>query len=225
MTAGPAGVGMMGRVATRDRRAKDRSGGSPRLELLGEMLLVGAVVALLSLPVVTAVPALAAGTRHVRRSVDGYADPIRTVVTDTGRALRHWWPLGLGVPALALLIAYDIWLARTGALPGGTAVLVVTAAVAVVTVAVVLRACGLWEPGVRPRAALREAARLSAADLGGSALLVSAVAACGVLVWMLMPLVIVVGGLLSLAVVAVDRRWAVRTAGRAGEVDGAGEDR
>lgn len=200
---------MVGVAATRRGTAGGRAVGNPRLDLLGQMLLVGAVVLALSLPVVTAVPALAAGTRHLRRWVDGYADPLRTVALDTVRALRGWWPVALAVPALALLIAYDVWLARTGALPGGTAVLVVTALVAAVVVAVLLRACGLWEPGTTPRATLREAARLSADDLGGSVLLVAAAGLCAVMVWMLLPLLVVIGGLLALAVVAVERRRAL----------------
>lgn len=187
--------------------------GSSRLELLSEVLVVGALVAVLSLPVVTAVPALAAGARRVRRGADGFAEPpVRTVVRDTGRALRDWWALALGVPLLLLLVAFDVVLARSGALPGATAVLVVVAAVAAAVVVVVLRACGTWEPGTRPGPALRAAARVSTADLAGSALLLSAVVASVVLVWMLAPLVIVVGGLLALATVSVERRWAVRLA-------------
>ncbi|WP_182112236.1 hypothetical protein [Actinotalea sp. JY-7876] len=188
--------------------------GSSRLELISEVLVVGAVVAVLSLPVVTAVPALAAGARRVRRGADGFAEPpVRTVVRDTGRALRDWWALALGVPLLVLLVAIDVVLARSGALPGGTAVLVVVAAVAAVGAVVVLRACGTWEPGTRPGPALREAARVSGADLVGSALLLSAAIASGVLVWMLLPLAIVAGGLLALATVSVERRWALRLAG------------
>jgi hypothetical protein len=43
-------------------------------------------------------------------------------------------------------------------------------------------------------------------DLSGSALVLAALVMCVVLVWMLTPLVLVTGGLLSLAAVAVEAR-------------------
>ncbi|MFI2361954.1 hypothetical protein [Promicromonospora sp. NPDC019610] len=61
---------------------------------------------------------------------------------------------------------------------------------------------GVW------RLLARGAAR-SRDDLVGSALLLAALVMCAVLVWMLTPLVVVTGGLLSLAAVAVEARRAL----------------
>ncbi|GAB3172876.1 hypothetical protein GCM10027059_42960 [Myceligenerans halotolerans] len=58
----------------------------------------------------------------------------------------------------------------------------------------------------RARALVLLAARSTGADPAGSLLLVVAIGLCGVLVWMLTPLVAVVGGLLCLAVIAVESR-------------------
>jgi hypothetical protein len=62
-------------------------------------------------------------------------------------------------------------------------------------------------PGMgRVRLLLARGAARTRDDLPGSALLVGALAMCVVLVWMLTPLVLVTGGLLSLAAVAVETR-------------------
>jgi hypothetical protein len=53
---------------------------------------------------------------------------------------------------------------------------------------------------------VRGAAEHGWRDPVGSALLAFACAMCGVFVWMLLPLLLVTGGLLSLAAVAVDLR-------------------
>ena len=59
---------------------KLRPYGSPKFALFGETMLAGLVVALCSLPVVTAVPAIAAGARHLRRHNEGYSDRDRKSV-------------------------------------------------------------------------------------------------------------------------------------------------
>ncbi|MFD2026813.1 Poxvirus protein I5 [Promicromonospora aerolata] len=56
------------------------------------------------------------------------------------------------------------------------------------------------------RQVLSRGAARSRDDLTGSALLLAALVMCAVLVWMLVPLVLVTGGLLSLAAVAVETR-------------------
>jgi hypothetical protein len=58
------------------------------------------------------------------------------------------------------------------------------------------------------RQVLSRGAARSRDDLTGSALLLAALVMCAVLVWMLTPLVLVTGGLLSLAAVAVETRRA-----------------
>jgi hypothetical protein len=181
--------------------------GTTRFALFGEVLLVGAVVLVLSLPIVTAVPALAVGVRHLRRFLAGEADSAGRLLRDVLPALRDLWPLGLLAPAALLLLGYNLWFAGTGLSSGGQVVGVVSAAVGAALVVVVLRAAGTWVPGQqqwwRP---LRAAARRARLDLGGSILLLAAVVMCGVLVWMLTPLLLIVGGLLVLAMLAVENR-------------------
>ena len=63
-----------------------------------------------------------------------------------------------------------------------------------------------------PRQVLSRGAARSRDDLTGSALLLAALVMCVVLVWMLTPLVVVTGGLLSLAAVAVETRRLERSA-------------
>jgi len=160
----------------------------------------------LSLPVVTVVPVLAVAVRHLRRHLVGEPDSVGRMLRDLPVAMRDLWPLGLLTPAALLLLAYNVWFAGAGVGPGGPGIAVVSAVVAAGVVVVSLRVAGAWVPGQQPGRSARAAARCARLDLGGSALLVAAVVMCGVLVWMLTPLLVVVGGLLALAVLAVEHR-------------------
>lgn len=180
--------------------------GTTRFALFGEVLLVGAVVLVLSVPVVTTVPALAVGVRHLRRFVAGEADSAGRLLSDVVPALRDLWPLGLLAPAALMLLGYNLWFAGTGLSSGGQVVGVVSAGVGAAVVVVVLRVPGTWVPGQHWWHPLRAAARRARHDLSGSVLLLAAVGMCGVLVWMLTPLVLIVGGLLALAMLAVENR-------------------
>jgi hypothetical protein len=180
--------------------------GTTSFALFGEVLLVGAVVLVLSTPVVTTVPALAVGVRHLRRFLTGESDSASRLLRDIPLALRDLWPLGLFVPAALALLAYNVWFAGTGLSSGGQLVGVVSAAVAAALVVVALRTAGTWVPGQHPWQPISVAARRARLDLGGSVLLVAAVVMCGVLVWMLTPLLLIVGGLLALAMLAVENR-------------------
>lgn len=180
--------------------------GTSRFALFGEVLLVGAVVLVLSVPVVTFVPALAVGVRHLRRHLVGEADSARRLLGDLAPAVRDLWPLGLVLPVALVLLSFNVWLAGTGAAPGGPIVGAVSAAVGVGAVVVALRTAGIWEPGRGGWPCVRSAVRRARRDLAGSALLLSAAVMCGVLVWMLIPLLLIVGGLLAFAVLAVEHR-------------------
>jgi|BarGraNGADG00312_2_1021985.scaffolds.fasta_scaffold22740_2 hypothetical protein len=180
--------------------------GTTRFALFGEVLLVGVIVGVLSLPVVTMVPALTVGVRHLRRHLTGEVDSTRRLLRDLSPAVRDLWPLGLLTPVALALFGFNVWLARTGLAPGGRVVGAVSAVVGVVMVVVVLRVAGTWEPGQRWWPAVRTAGSRARRDLVGSCLLVAAVVMCVVLVWMLTPLVIVVGGLLAFAMLAVEYR-------------------
>lgn len=188
--------------------------GSPsKFALFGEVVLVGAVLAPLLTLVVPAVPALAVGVRHLRRQLEGRPDRLRDMLRELVPATRDLWPVAVALPALLLLLTFNVWLATTGALAGAGVVAAVSAAVGSAALVVGLRTAGGWVPGRRAGSAVRAAARRASADLGGSVLLVAALMMSAAIVWMLVALLLVVGGLLALAVVAVEHR---HEAGRRG---------
>ncbi|MFV2143578.1 MULTISPECIES: hypothetical protein [Isoptericola] len=183
------------------------------LHLFAEVAITGVLVAVGSIALVTLVPSLAAGVAHLRREVSGRETSVRRFAVEWWAAARALWPLGLATLALAVLLIGDWQLAASGVVPGATVVAVVVALFAAGAVAVVLRAVGAWSdddgepvPGATTRGTLSVATQRAADDLTGSALLAAAVLMAGVLVWMLVPLVLVVGGLLALAVVGVEVR-------------------
>ena len=215
-TGGPRGVDDAGRPRDLSAPRGPLAGGTTRLQLFGEVLLVGVVVALAVVPLVTAVPAVAAGVLHLRRHLSGEPDSVRDLLRGLGPAVRDLWLPGVALPSVLALLGYNVWLSATGALPGGALVGWVSAAVAAAVVVVGLRTAGTWAPGRGGTRAVRAAARRAVDDLSGSALLVAAVAMCAVLVWMLVALLLVVGGLLAMAVLAVEHRWAGGTGGTDG---------
>jgi hypothetical protein len=199
-------------------------GGTTRLSLFGEVGMVGVVVTVLSLAVVTAVPALAAGALHLRRHLSGEGDSLGRLLRGFGPALRDLWAVGVALPVVLLITGWNLWLVASAPLAGGAVIGVVSAAVGAVALVVTLRTVGTWYPGAGGLDAVRAAALRSRRDVPGSALLLVAVMLCGVLVWMLEAFVLLIGGLLAMAAVAVEHRWADRT-GTPGDGSGAGESR
>ncbi|MFJ3403247.1 hypothetical protein [Promicromonospora sp. NPDC090134] len=211
-----------------------RAAGEGWFPLLGETLLTGLLVLAGSLPVVTAPAALAAGAAHLRRHLGGYDTSVRSFWRDWLAAVRGLWVLGVLVLVAAVAVTVNTGLTASAALPGASAVRWVTWAAAACASVVLVRTAAAWsdgEPGPGPgadvgagaetgtgpgtvgsrtvwRLLARGAAR-SRDDLVGSALLLAALVMCVVLVWMLTPLVVVTGGLLSLAAVAVETRRAL----------------
>ncbi|WP_250443672.1 hypothetical protein [Actinotalea sp. C106] len=179
-----------------------------KLGLLGETLVVGAAVAVVSIPLVTAVPAVAASVRHLRRHLLGEPDTLGALGREIVLAIRDLWWVGILLPVALLVLGFNLWAAAW--VPGGDVVRVVIGAIAAALVVVVLRAAARWVPGAQPARLLADAARRSRSDPAGSALLVVALGVCGMLVWMLVPLLLVVGGLVVLAAVAVENRWDLR---------------
>ncbi|MFE4373052.1 hypothetical protein ACFRMN_33405 [Streptomyces sp. NPDC056835] len=179
----------------------------PRFALFADMLAVGLFTTVASLPLVTAPAALAAGSRVLR-------DRARTERTATaGRyrdALRAHGvarTLTAGAVALALgaLFLLDLALAGAG-LPGAAAVSVALAAVGAGALVVGVRAAA--HPAARRSwpAAVRGAARRSAADPAGSVLIAVALVLCVAIVWALPPLALLAPGPLALAAVSVELR-------------------
>jgi len=188
------------------RHKKLRPYGSPKFALFGETLLAGLVVALCSLPIVTAFPAIAAGARHIRRHNEGYSDRVSDLFGEVWGAFRRLWALGLCSAAVLALLVIDARVLSIAAIPGARPVATVLAVAALAAAVVVLRFAGGWDPSDRALPGLRRALTESVADPLGSTLLLLALAGTAVLVWMFPALAVVAGGILALAAYAIDTR-------------------
>ncbi|WP_410632348.1 DUF624 domain-containing protein [Amycolatopsis sp. cmx-4-83] len=205
---------------------------------LGEFsdcLLAGVLVALASVPVVTAAPALAAGCRAIERSGRGVGGPLWTTFWADFRAAARGGVVFGGLAVLAaVLFAVDLEVA--GSLPGGRVLRPVLGVLAGVALVIAVRTCEVvatrdsaavspamagapapGEAGANGPAAARRgsvswlraglaAARETLAAPGSAALLAGAILLSAVLVWMLPILAFVVPGPLCLAAVATGRR-------------------
>ncbi|WP_418274990.1 hypothetical protein ACNHYB_08890 [Isoptericola jiangsuensis] len=198
--------------APRSRRGA--SGGLLRTaQLFGEVALAGVMIAVGSLLIVTLVPSLAAGVAHLRREIHGHPTSLRRFAVEWWAATRTLWPLGPAALGLAVLLLGDWQLATSGVLPGGEVVALVVAVFTAGAIVVGLRAAGAWsdddgapDPSARTPTVLSTGADRTVDDAGGSVLLLAAVLMTAVVLWMLPLLALVVGGLLALAVVAVEIR-------------------
>jgi hypothetical protein len=179
--------------------------------LFGEVVITGILVAALALPVVTALPALATGTAHLRRHLTGESVGLADALRDFVAACRALWPAALAFVGVALLLLWNLSLAQAGVVPGSDAVLVVSVLLLIAWAVVLLRAATAW-PADSPAALLRAATQRTFRDPAGSVLLAFACGMCGLFVWMLLPLALIAGGLLALAAVAVDLRARERLA-------------
>ncbi|WP_432488948.1 DUF624 domain-containing protein [Kineococcus sp. SYSU DK018] len=196
-SAGPAG--------TRRPAGPRAEGTRDSFELFAETLLTGVVVGVLALPLVTALPAVAGGTEHLRRHRAGEVSGTRVLLRTARAALRGSWGVSLALLAALALLGFNALLA-VGPLPGGDVLLAVTGLLAVAVVVLALRAAAAWRPGAAWPSLVRTAARDAAADPGGSVLLGAAVAFVVLLAWMLPPLALPGAGLVVLGLVAVEAR-------------------
>jgi hypothetical protein len=178
-----------------------------RLSLFGECLTAGLLVLLVALPVVTLLPALAAGCAHIKAHVDGETTTIRAFFDRVRAAWPGSWAVSVGVVVGFAVLAVDVLVLRTR-VAGGGAVAVVCGVAAVGLAVVVLRAAALWSPGARWPAVMRDAGRRAVGDLGGSLLLAMALGVLLVVTWQLPPLLLPMVGCVVMAAVAVDRRHA-----------------
>lgn len=184
-----------------------------RFALFGEVLSVALVTLLLWLPVVTVLPALAAGTGHLRRYLEGRADPVRQIFSDFGVCCRGVWGYGIALPVLAFLLVLNVDIATYTELPGGPVLRLLSYVVGAGVAVVALRAAGRHAAALQSGRhttwtdSVRAAAEVSRKDPAGTALLVAAALVCLVIVWMLPALVILVPGLLALAILGVDYRY------------------
>jgi hypothetical protein len=179
-----------------------------RFPLFAECLTAGVLVVLTALPLVTLLPALAAGCAHVRAHVDGETTAVRAYFTRVRTAVRGGLGASIGVVAAFAVLTADLVVLRRTGLRGGGAVAAVCTVVAVGLAVVVLRAAATWSPGDRWSALVRGSARRALADPTGSLLLGMALGVLVVVTWQLPPLVVPMLGCVLMAAVAVERRAA-----------------
>ncbi|KUO16557.1 hypothetical protein [Streptomyces dysideae] len=180
----------------------------PRMTLFADVLSVGLATAVLCLPLVTAPAALSTACAVLRGAREDRPATAGRYVALLRRRLRAG-DLVAGAVALGglLLLAADLALAGAG-LPGAPLFAVAAAAIGVGAVVVGLRACARPESLTDWPAAVRAAARDAVQDLGGSGLILLAVATAALCAWMLLPLAFLAPGPLALALTAVDVRHA-----------------
>lgn len=181
-------------------------GAAGAFALLGEVLLIGLLMSVVSLGVVTLPVALAAGIRHLRRYVAAEDSRYAFFWHDVRAGLLPGAAVGAVAVIVSLVLVIDIDLARSGFLPGGVLVEAVGwAGLGVVTVGMLL-AASAWHPQGGWRAAIRAVPAAARADAFGVVYLVATVGFVGVVTWALPPLFIAAIGCAALAVVAIPAR-------------------
>ncbi|GAA1284546.1 hypothetical protein [Saccharothrix xinjiangensis] len=171
------------------------------LALLAEVLLIGVLVCLAALPLVTAVPALAAGAVLLRELVEGGRTPTaRRFAVLLGRAVRD--PVAVLAPLAVLVVGALDLLALAGGLPGAAALGPVIGLALAAAALVLLRTAARWSPGDRWAALLAR----PPLDPAGYAYLAGALAVVALVVAQAPAFAVVAPGLLVLAAVAVERR-------------------
>lgn len=183
----------------------------PRFSLFADTMSVGLATAVSCLPVVTIPAALSTACAVLRGAGEDRPATAGRYFALLRRRLRAG-DLLAGCVAVAgvLLLLADLALARAG-LPGGAAFAVLAAVIGCGALVVGLRACARPESLKDWTAALRKAVEDTGRDLGGSALILLAVATAVLCAWMLLPLAFLAPGPLALALAAID----VRTDGTA----------
>ncbi|MCD7440941.1 hypothetical protein K4B79_22290 [Streptomyces lincolnensis] len=181
----------------------------PRMTLFADMLSVGLATAVVCLPVVTVPAALSTACAVLRGAGEGQPATAGRYFAMLRRRLRTGDLAAGGVAvAGALLFLADLALAGAG-LPGAPLFAVVAGAIGAAALVVGLRACARPESLTDWPAAVRGAALDAVRDVGGSALVLLAVAAAVLCAWMMVPLAFLAPGPLALALTAVQVRRAV----------------
>ncbi|ANJ26186.1 hypothetical protein [Agromyces aureus] len=196
--------------------------------LLGEVLVIGVLIAIVSLPIITLPAALAAGVRHLRRFLMAEDSGLGWFWRDVRSALLGGTAVGAASAVLALILVLDLDLAGSGALPGGQLIAVVGWVGLAGLVLALFAASGRWAPETGWLAALRSVPGVLRGDLAGAAYLLATAVFAGVVTWQLFPLVIPALGCIALAIVAVPERPRRRRDdlgdGREGRDGGGGRD-
>ncbi|GAA1822333.1 hypothetical protein [Agromyces salentinus] len=174
--------------------------------LLGEVLVIGVLIAVVSVPIITLPAALAAGVRHLRRFLTADDSSLGWFWRDVRSALLGGTAIGAASVVVALVLVLDIDLAGSGALPGGPLIAVVGWAGLAALALALFTASGLWSPESGWLAALKAVPGALRADPAGAAYLLATAGFAGVVTWQLFPLVIPALGCIALAIVAVPER-------------------
>ncbi|MDT7803043.1 MAG: hypothetical protein QOI78_6476 [Actinomycetota bacterium] len=171
-----------------------------------DCLLVGLLVALASVPLLTAPPAFAAGCRALDRARHGLARPLWTTFwADFRQAARGGVAFGAACGVATVLVAVDLEVTRS--MPGAGVLGPVLWVLAAVGVVVAVRTCEVVAASEPTwRRAVMTAARETVGAPGKALLVVVAMVLSAVLVWMLPVLALVVAGPLCLAAVATGAR-------------------
>ncbi|MCA4135091.1 Poxvirus protein I5 [Arthrobacter sp. M4] len=207
------------------KRPKDEPGVPVnRFTLISETLLTGILVLVLSLPVVTAPAAYAAGVAHLDRHLAGREDSVRSLWASFRLALSGSLKAGATTAAVTVVVVLNLLLAFVGQLPARGVVLPATQAVAAAGAVLLLRTAACWSTAFERHndggkggrgtwaGAFALAKSESLKDWTGTLLLLVALFMSVVFVWMLPALFVVVPGTLILAAASIKMRAATRAA-------------
>ncbi len=181
-------------------------GAGNRFALFGEIMLVGLIATVLSLPLITLPLALAVSARHLRRYLKGEASGARLFGSDLKAALGGGLLVGLAMLAGLAAAILSLLIAPTD-LTGFGIVMTVVGWLAIAAVAViVLMLAGDWEPTTGWTGAIRRLGdRFEAGPLNAAYLLLAA-ALVVLSAWQLGPLVIPALGVAVFLVVVLRER-------------------
>lgn len=180
--------------------------GGGGISAFAEMLVIGLGITALALPLVTLVPALAAGTRHLDEHLEHRGDSLRDLFRLGWQAIRSGWLFGAASFAVLALLLTNVALGMQGLVPGGTALAVVSGVLAVAVAVVVCRVASLWSPGSSWAELWRSGRTLAIDDPIGSSFVLLGILVSVTVVWMLPPLIVIAPGLLAVSIVAAERR-------------------
>lgn len=196
----------MSSVRNASAKGEERRFGGAGVGAFGEMLVIGLTVTALSLPLVTLVPALAAGARQLGAHLDHEPDSVRSLLSRGVLAIRSgWWFGALSVLVVGMLLLNALGAAQ-GLLPGGVPFAAVSGLLAAIAALAVLRTAALWQPGERWGRLWQRGRDAVVDDPIGDALILTGLAVAITVVWMLPPLVVVAPGLVVVSLVAAERR-------------------
>ncbi|WP_328909094.1 hypothetical protein OG230_06055 [Streptomyces sp. NBC_00234] len=177
-----------------------------RFTLFAECLLTGVWITLAALPLVTLLPACAAGCAHLRRHLDGRRGGLREFAADLREAVTTGWRASLLCWAALALLVFDWQVARSGLLPGGRLLAAVSVLGLLALAVAALRTAAAWRSGAAWAPLVRGTARRTLTDPAGSLLLIGGFVALALTTWQVPPLAAPALGALAAAAVAVDRR-------------------